>query len=516
MTIRDTPIKRILCTMVAHILTFLLYISYLRPSFAFKLSYTPYPIRKYSSHLHNKKLPSAYDDDLPGGIVGEAVQSALRAPQCVIWKQVMGSIQVKGPGVVDFLNNKFPHTFSSGSRIETCLLNAKGQIVDRVSVGVVSAEEAWLIPAGHAATELWQQLDKTVFPLDQVELTLYDQPSVVLAGVKENFLERALQRWLQDLVPDIRLVEDGTCAAFEMTTNESLIQLATCGIPGLSGCTMIAPDIDAIWLALDGDEDDKENTERSLVCDQAEVENLRIIAGVPHYGYEYSSPNFQSLSPLEASIDIDTTKGCYLGQEGVAAQLNNPRGPPRSLYFISFPEDFNEVDGPPLPPVPAPLYVLGSNRSIVAGTLTSLATPGFSARPETVGLCALKRASSILTKMQEQGLDLPPSVDQNLEVVVDGDWVGFVKALPLQQLRPGEKLFVTEEENEAAALAAELDPNMSKAPDKKADDGPTPEQIQQAEAKAAKIEAEAQRKAEKMEMLKKRAEEAMARRKKAS
>ena len=50
-------------------------------------------------------------------------------------------------------------------------------------------------------------------------------------------------------------------------------------------------------------------------------------------------------SPME--LDMGRTvdnenKGCYLGQEGVAAILKNARGPPRRLYSVSFRDDEND------------------------------------------------------------------------------------------------------------------------------------------------------------------------------
>ena len=52
-------------------------------------------------------------------------------------------------------------------------------------------------------------------------------------------------------------------------------------------------------------------------------------------------------NPLELHLQrlINTEKGCYQGQEGIASLLKNPRGCPRQLYQAIFYDAENDFDG---------------------------------------------------------------------------------------------------------------------------------------------------------------------------
>ena len=81
-----------------------------------------------------------------------------------------------------------------------------------------------------------------------------------------------------------------------------------------------------------------------------EYETLRIEGGSPGFGFEMTGDRTEGGGSLKASpmeLDMGRTvdnenKGCYLGQEGVAAILKNARGPPRRLYSVSFRDDEND------------------------------------------------------------------------------------------------------------------------------------------------------------------------------
>jgi hypothetical protein len=208
-------------------------------------------------------------------------------------------------------------------------------------------------------------------------------------------------------------------------------------------------------------------------------------------------------SPLELYLDdiVDVNKGCYQGQEGIAAILKNKRGAPRMLYSVTFPEEDNFYDdGSPdeeefsnhsnriknktkYPVVGDELYVLGSNEMIKVGTLTSVAEKGGTSSSETIALALVRRSDSILKQMDEMGLEIdlndifeedplwlnesdnnysnsnnintekggiifPPPIDplDGLEVVIGGSFTrGKLKVIPPRRLIYGQNLFETGE-----------------------------------------------------------------------
>jgi folate-binding Fe-S cluster repair protein YgfZ len=338
-----------------------------------------------------------------------------------------------------------------------------------------------------------------------------------------------------------------------------------------------------------------------------EWETLRIEAGLPRYGCEITgglkssskkktsanpllgktmgdanddlselasptpSAKITPASPLELHLEdtVDLEKGCYLGQEGVASVLKNPRGPPRTLYQVVFDDELNHYDGDvgdddegeaeergddnlTRPPAPGDaLFVLGSNEEISAGILTSVAEPGGTGEAVTVGLALVPRADSILKRMADRGLtirestardagspSLAPPVPRRtfpldgLEVIVGGTFtVGRLQAVPAHRYRQGENMFLDnptesyEEEpqrwNPIRLEPDEADSSDDESPDPWESDAPASvatestenevpsKELEEAQAAA---EAETKRKAEKLELLRKRAEQALAKR----
>jgi hypothetical protein len=125
---------------------------------------------------------------------------------------------------------------------------------------------------------------------------------------------------------------------------------------------------------------------------------------------------------------IDVNKGCYQGQEQIAAILKNKRGAPRTLYSVSFSDDDNfydessseyedyskvRLENQTKPPkVGDALYVLGSNEQIYVGRITSVAERSGTSRPETVAMALVRRFDSIIKKMDN--MDLDTNFDQNI------------------------------------------------------------------------------------------------------
>ena len=256
---------------------------------------------------------------------------------------------------------------------------------------------------------------------------------------------------------------------------------------------------------------------------------------------------------MDANL-VDLDKGCYLGQEGVASQYKNPRGPPRTLYHVVFDDDNNLYEhqtrgervgrrrpGQQRPndtrvPVPGDvLYVLGSNEQIAVGTLTSVAEPSSTGEAAVRALALVRRADSVAQQMrtlelefplppsapspnaEEQDVDmvLPPPLHDpldGLEVIVKGTFtVGRLETVPIRRGRRAANVFDNvvpefvknlpgeDQQNDIIDVSSRVVKDTSAAA--------------AVAMKAAAEQAEAMRKAEKMAQLQKRAAEALARRK---
>lgn len=209
---------------------------------------------------------------------------------------------------------------------------------------------------------------------------------------------------------------------------------------------------------------DENNNEGPVGVGSLEYETLRIEAGLPGYGYEMtgdgpkkskqlnqvkekderdeivSDKYYAKSNPLELHLQhlIDTEKGCYQGQEGIASMLKNKQGCPRQLYQAVFFDSENDFSGDgggfglvsiddqklrdfqnlkkqadPLSndtrqPRPGDdIYVLGSSESISVGKITSVAEPNGTGEAKTVALALVKRPNAILKAIKEQDLELP-------------------------------------------------------------------------------------------------------------
>lgn len=145
------------------------------------------------------------------------------------------------------------------------------------------------------------------------------------------------------------------------------------------GARLVAP---ARWPVHDGMDLIDPLGEVVPTADVAELERLRIEAGVPRMGSELGD----SVIPAEAGswlidVSVDFDKGCYVGQELVARVDSRGSNTPRRVRRLRF-------GGPVSPPVGAAVRAGGE----VVGTVTSAAAG--------VALASLRR-----------GLDVPADVE---------------------------------------------------------------------------------------------------------
>ena len=536
-----------------------------------------------------------------------------------------GVVQIQGPGTRDFLNNKLTQTFPLTTKnnvdtttenyycyyTEACLLTPRGRVVDRLGVAWNFAsqqnEDGWaiLIPSrGHTARALFDRLNPFIFPLDQIQLTCLDNNAAAdknsspachsfsLAAVNRHNVQTCWEEWI---CPALRkrgalpsadhwpLPESNQCLKIPFAHDDAssfLLVVPNSGLPAHAGAGYtlfflgaMAPWGNEIWNDLC--HNDESNV---VVAGARELESLRIESGQPAFGYEMtgalekedttdSSPTKTTTpaSPLELHL-MDTTvrldKGCYLGQEGVASQYKNPRGPPRTLYQVVFPDDDNlyehqsrgerrssaALDNDTRVPVRGDtLYALGSNEQILVGTLTSVAEPSSTGESAIRALALVRRADSIIKQMHTLGLELgmttspetattedvfdnnnnnnnnpdtgihfpPPLKDplDGLEVIVGGTFtVGRLETVPIRRRPKSNSMFGDDEVSKFVENLPDANNDILDISYQTTEDAPMVTEMTAA-AKAKDDAAEAQRKAEKLKLLQKRAEEALARRK---
>jgi len=595
-------------------------------SSVFEYEYIP-PNTEGSSHNFSTNLPSVYPPGTPAGMRGEAVRAALQSGQCLAWQLnqqeaspnvAAGLLQLQGKGTLEFLNNKLSNSFvtdtnkysysNDGATIseltfsQACLLTPKGRLVDILAIAH-SDELAFLVPSpGHAGSTLYQRLDPFIFPMDQVKLmdlssstTMFTLVSTASEDVHATLKSQLWPKLYELGGSNVKLpsVDD----SIPNTTNDSrLLNLDSNGdgsglqllvVPSteLPECACVGYTFaflndshgigSGLWQYLIG----QDNPKGPVEIQGLEYEALRIEAGQPAFGHEVTGAwkdlTITSPTPLELHKNsgvIDVNKGCYLGQEGIASVMKNPRGPPRLLYSVVFEDDDNiyqhQSDGDKskidnltrMPKSGDTLFVLGSNEEIQVGTLTSVAEPYGTGDSTIVSLALVRRPDSILKQMKAKDLQIPrslgatlvvgadaasqgsgfippPPIDSldGLEVIVGGSFtVGMLRSVPTRRLPKGKNMFADQQavltreeilqqgyvdiEFSDTSATEFIDENLLELGSATADK----EEIEPSTKKddlaltsndEGEAEAEAKRNAAKVEALKKRADEAMARRK---
>lgn len=458
------------------------------------------------------------------------------------------------------MNHKLTQNFNNNNNVvipsyqEACLLNAKGRVVDLLGVAIVANDQTYLFSSmGH--TSLGEKLQAFVFPMDQVQVELPAAFGFSLASTHAQNVQQTLDQFVAPRLgrTHIPLSPNRLLLDNQDNTTSGVLITPTLGIPTCIGVAYTLTFLgtckglgEEIWQHLVRDTP----TNGPIPIGALEVETLRIEAGMVRYNYEIKDSKDATATattpanPLELGLEhtINFSKGCYLGQEGVASVAKNPRGPPRSLYQVVFDDEFNfneSENEDNLPKVGDPLFVLGSNEEIAVGTITSLAEPGGTGQPVTLALALVRRADSILKQMKDKEIDLPRTAPlkisetdesgiiqppalyedplEGLEVIVGGTYtVGRLQPVPWRKY--GQRNMFSDEpiqfDTNPTRMVTSFE-EYERIPGPKVlnvfmeDSGATPvdEKVSTGE------DSEAKRKAEKMELLRQRAAEATARRK---
>jgi folate-binding Fe-S cluster repair protein YgfZ len=457
----------------------------------------------------------------------------------------VGVVQVSGKGTGSFLNNKLSNTFPEQINEETTkhggdgfevkvdrgfvkeagLLNSKGRIIDKLTVatfGAANGIEAYMITSpGHGGSQLFDRLDPLIFPMDGVKLVdmcpthtskSKDESKVLTFAatsieVVQNCIRQSVlpvfDQWDLHSIFSFPTNEEG-CIRYALSgENLDDVEIVIFEQKALPQCvsrgyTILISDRrgksddsislgSKVWNACVAES----NFNGPVKLGPLEYETLRIEGGQPAFLLEMTGSlkdgdeRNTKASPLELYLDnaVDVHKGCYQGQEGLAALLKNKRGLPRTLYSVSFAEEDNLYEGQDdeeeysnhpqripnetkLPKVGDELFALGSNQQIKVGTITSIAERGGTSFPETIGMALIKRADPILKKMKAMDLEIerdvfmpndmesgngiimPPPMDPlgGLEVVLKNGFTrGQLRVIPSRRLRMNQNMFEVEQ-----------------------------------------------------------------------
>lgn len=497
-------------------------------------------------------LSSCFPRDVPVGLRREAIASALTSRGICINLSEMntGVVQVKGKGCLGFLNSKLSNSFPSpqrgdvdaimGSVREACLLTPKGRLIDKLIVPYWNIQkgpemEAFLITspdpyrhyqAASSTTDscyLYQKLSPLIFPMDQIKISDYTASSNVLAfsctdiNILNDIIVKTLSPFVAPQNPSQKkaskdsswLPKPGEAVKIALNCDaerdSSVIIASNCLLPNSMGYIMVIIN-DSTNQVRDAFCDDQCAEDHdylgTLPLQALDYETLRIDMCLPGVGREITgdddvltdgcTPAVKS-GPLELGLRhlIDETKGCYLGQEGIAALSRNPRGLPRTIYQVLFEDVSNDpsevstsmhLADALCPKAGDTLFVLGSNQEIKAGVLTSVLPPDDLPQyhddeegVSTVGIALIRRPQYILQKMEQMGLEsLADTIDPNeyceeaplhgLEVIVgDRNTIGRLRAVPIvrKDMQQGYSPVSDEPSSVMGVIpAADMDPSQ--------------------------------------------------------
>ena len=266
----------------------------------------------------------------------------------------------------------------SGDAFETGFLTAKGRIIDRIIILAFlndksedASDEAFLITSpGNSGSKLYDELAPFVFPMDQVTVTDFSsnfgestqKASVItLACSKLKNAQISLQKNAAGLLLGDENAKFGypsksVCHHYQIgDTDLYMLEHTFLPVEACHGYTLLFRGNGSLSNSLWEKLTNEFNNDGPVGVASLEYETLRIEAGLPGYGYEMSGDGpkkkklpadadtqkaeteqekyYSKASPLELHLQylVDTEKGCYQGQEGIASILKNKRGSPRTL-----------------------------------------------------------------------------------------------------------------------------------------------------------------------------------------
>jgi tRNA-modifying protein YgfZ len=278
----------------------------------------------------------------------------------------LGRLTGTGPdllGLLHRLSTGDVKDLQPGEGRATVLTNAKGRIVERLTVHHGGAEGVLLVAGPGAASRVLAHLAKFTFA-EKTGLTDVTPGTFAFAVVGPDWAKAAARLELPELAP-YGIAEAsiaGVRVRVARTNGFDAEGTLLCG-PSAGAAAVRSAMIDAV-APLGG-----------AAIDAETLESWRILRGLPAAGHELTEDH----NPLEAGLrgDVSFTKGCYVGQE-VVARLNTYGKVSRVLVRLDLPP------GSPVPAVGSTILRAG----VAVGAVTSAIRP--EGRPAPVALAYAK------------------------------------------------------------------------------------------------------------------------------
>lgn len=264
------------------------------------------------------------------------IASAVSVEPLVRVRTSIPAVILKGTDRYTFVNGMGTNAFADHLKepVQTVFTSNIGRCVDLVTA--IQYDESVLLLSSLPQGELFQHLDRYLFPADDVEITQASiSKAIEVMTMKPEDIETP---------PGLQLLP----TTFGATICHRDLNL---------GAKENTPGILSEWVSQLG----------TLIHDDEMWENERISRGIPKLGQDVMKEN----NPLEAGLwhHVSFAKGCYIGQETIA-RLNTYNGVKQSLCLMEFPDNVivgDKIDG-------------SDEKERAAGYITSVASENGSCR----------------------------------------------------------------------------------------------------------------------------------------
>ena len=232
-----------------------------------------------------------------------------------------GLLQITGEDRLRYLHNQSTNDFESlqsGQGCDTVFVTSTARTLD-LATAYVTDDSALIIVSPNRRQQLWQWLDKFIFPFDKVELKDISAEYTIF-----SLLGSQCDALLSELA--IETIINRKTGEHELVTIDNIpVRIAVGSGLATPGYTLIVPVADKaiIWSKL--------TAMGTIPTGDRFWSNLSIQQGRPTPDRELT----EDYNPLEAGLwhTISFEKGCYIGQETIA-RLNTYKGVKQRLWGV--------------------------------------------------------------------------------------------------------------------------------------------------------------------------------------
>jgi len=236
-------------------------------------------------------------------------------------------LDLAGADRLRFLHNQSTNAFQGlqpGQGCETVFVTATARTLD-LATAYVLADRVLVLVSPNRGQQLYDWLDRYIFPFDKVQLQLRDFCCFSLVGAASDAVLETLGVGDRPSTPHQH--HPITLNGCNLSDDLLLAQGSGLGLPGYT-LLMNPADAASVWQALTQDA-----PQPAFPLGTQDWETLRIQTGRPQPDQELT----EDYNPLEAGLwqTVSFDKGCYIGQETIA-RLNTYKGVKQRLWGLRF------------------------------------------------------------------------------------------------------------------------------------------------------------------------------------